>query len=205
MSFFNEVNELLIEFLNNVGILAPLFCCALIFLEAILAFLPLFVFVTVNILSLSNIFGQFVGTIIGFSLSWIFTILGSFTVFLGIRKLFSDNFRNKIKKKKKINKFMFIVDHLKYSQLVLIISIPFSPSFFINLGAGLSKINYKKYFSALIIGKFVQVIFLSFVGVSLVECLSNPLAFIKVILIVLFGYVLSVIINKRFNLDERFE
>ena len=48
----------------------------------------------------------------------------------------------------KVNKFMNMIDKLKYSHLVLITSIPFSPSFFINLGAGLSNVNSKKYFCA---------------------------------------------------------
>ena len=58
---------------------------------------------------------------------------------------------------------------------------------------------------ALIIGKFVEMIFLGFIGVSLIECLTNPIALIKVIFIVVIGYVVSVIVNKKFNLDERFD
>ena len=146
MEWLSQFESMLMDFLNNMGILAPLFSCLLVFLEGIFAFLPLFAFVTVNILSLSNLFGTFIGTILGFVLSWIFTILGSFTTFMLFRKIFSKSFRNRIKKRKRVNKFMGIIDKLKYSQLVLIISIPFSPSFFINLGAGLSKINEKKYF-----------------------------------------------------------
>ena len=134
-----------------------------------------------------------------------FSVLGSFTMFFCIRKLFGEKFRNKIKNKPKVTKFMNVVDKLTYSQLVLITSIPFSPSFFINLGAGLSKINMKKYFCALLIGKFAEMIFLGYVGVSLIECLTQPLALVKVVIIMLIGYGASVVVNKRFNLDERFE
>ena len=205
MSWLNELELLLTEFLNNAGIWAPFFASILVFLEGILAFLPLFVFVTVNILSLSNIFGTFLGSIFGVILSWIFSVLGSYTMFMGIRKLFGQKFREKIKIKPKVTKFMNIVDKLTYSQLVLITSIPFSPSFFINLGAGLSTINRKKYFCALLIGKFAEMIFLGYVGVSLVECLTNPLALIKVAIIMIVGYGISWIVNKKFDLDERFE
>jgi uncharacterized membrane protein YdjX (TVP38/TMEM64 family) len=99
---------------------------------------------------------------------------------------------------------MTIVDGLKYSQLVLLTSIPFSPSFFINLGAGLSNVNMKKYFCALVIGKFVEMIFLAYVGVGLVECLTNPVALIKVVAVTLAGYLVSVAVNKKFDMDERF-
>ena len=146
MSWLNELELLLTEFLNNAGIWAPFFASILVFLEGILAFLPLFVFVTVNILSLSNIFGSFLGSIFGVILSWIFSVLGSYTMFMGIRKLFGQKFREKIKSKPKVTKFMNIVDKLTYIQLVLITSIPFSLSFFINLGADLLTINRKKYF-----------------------------------------------------------
>lgn len=205
MEILNNLDGLLNDFLNNAGVLAPILSCLLIFLEGILAFLPLFVFVTFNIMSLSTLLGDVLGTLLGIALSWVFTTLGSYVTFMLFRKFLNKPFRNKIAKKQKSKKFMKIVDNLKYSQLVLIISIPFSPSFFINLGAGLSNINAKKYFCALLIGKISQMLFLGYVGVSLVECLTNPMALIKVVLILAVGYVVSVIVNKKFNLDERFE
>lgn len=205
VEIFNNLNLWLEEFLMDAGILAPIFSSLLIFLEGILAFLPLFVFVTVNILALSTLCGEILGTILGIFLSWIFSTLGSYTTFLIVRNFINTPFRKKINNSKKVIRFMNIIDKLKYSQLVLITSIPFSPSFFINLGAGLSKVNEKKYFFALLIGKFVEMIFLGFIGVSLVECLTNPIALIKVIVIVLVGYLISVFVNKKFNLDERFD
>lgn len=202
---FNSLDMWLEEFLMNAGLWAPIFSCLLIFLEGILAFLPLFVFVTVNILSLTTLIGSFFGSVIGIILAWIFSTLGSYTTFWFVRKVLNKPFRKRIVKRKKISKFMNIIDNLKYSHLVLITSIPFSPSFFINLGAGLSKVNSKKYLCALIVGKFVEMIFLGYVGVSLVECLTNPVALIKVAIIVIIGYLISLIVNKKFDLDERFE
>lgn len=202
---FNSLDMWLEEFLMNAGLWAPILSCLLIFLEGILAFLPLFVFVTVNILSLTTLIGAFWGSVFGVILAWLFSTLGSYTTFWFVRKVLNKPFRKRIVKRKKISKFMNIIDNLKYSHLVLITSIPFSPSFFINLGAGLSKVNSKKYLCALIIGKFVEMIFLGYVGVSLVECLTNPVALIKVAIIVIVGYLISLIVNKKFDLDERFE
>jgi uncharacterized membrane protein YdjX (TVP38/TMEM64 family) len=196
IEIFSEFEVWLNDFLMNAGVWAPIFSCALVFLEGILAFLPLFIFVTVNVLTMGNILGVI--------LSWFFSALGGFTTFIFIRKVFNKPFRKRISKKPKINKFMTVIDGLKYSQLVLLTSIPFSPSFFINLGAGLSNVNMKKYFCALVIGKFVEMIFLAYVGVGLVECLTNPVALIKVIVVVLAGYLVSVAVNKKFDMDERF-
>ena len=196
IEIFSEFEVWLNDFLMNAGVWAPIFSCALVFLEGILAFLPLFIFVTVNVLTMGNILGVI--------LSWFFSALGGFTTFIFIRKVFNKPFRKRISKKPKINKFMTVIDGLKYSQLVLLTSIPFSPSFFINLGAGLSNVNMKKYFCALVIGKFVEMIFLAYVGVGLVECLTNPVALIKVVAVTLAGYLVSVAVNKKFDMDERF-
>lgn len=205
IEIFSNLDIWLEEFLMNAGMLAPLLSCLLIFLEGILAFLPLFVFVTVNVLSLTTLLGEFWGSVVAIILSWIFSTLGCFTTFLIVRKVFNKPFRKKIAKKPKVSYFMNKIDGLKYSHLVLVTSIPFSPSFFINLGAGLSNVNSKKYFCALMIGKFVEMIFLGYVGVSLVECLTNPMALIKVVVIVVGGYLVSVIVNKKFDLDKRFD
>ena len=205
MEWISEFENLLMEFLESLGMWAPFFSCILVYLEGILAFLPLFVFVTVNILSMSALVGPVLGGIIGVILSWFFSVLGCFTMFIGTRRLFGKKFRKKVESSSKVNKFMNIIDNLTYSQLVLITSIPFSPSFFINLGAGLSKINEKKYFCALIIGKLAEMIFLGYVGVSLIECLTQPLALIKVVVIMVIGYMFSLGINKKYKLDERFE
>lgn len=197
MSWLNDMNDVLSEFLNNVGIWAPFFSTILIVLEGILAFLPLFVFITINILTL--------GPILGGIVSWIFTILGSFLAFYLCRRGLSALFQKKIENRKKISRFMNIVNHLKFNQLVLIIAIPFAPSFFINLGAGLSKIAIKKYLYALMIGKSIVVIFWGFLGYNLVDCLTNPLALIRVGVLLVGAYVVAQFVNKRFDLDKRFE
>lgn len=196
MSYFNELSEILNEFLLNLGWLAPLFSSFFIVLEGILAFLPLFVFITINVLVL--------GAFLGGLLSWICTTIGGFLTFYLCRKGFSNKFQNSIKDKKKISKFMNLIDNLKFRQLVLFIAIPFMPSFFINVGAGLSKIPIKKYLYALLIGKVVIVIFWGFLGYNLVECLTNPLEFIKVFILIAVAYIVARIVTKKFDLDERF-
>lgn len=196
MEFFGQINNYLNEFLMNAGILAPLLSCILIFLEGILAFLPLFVFITVNFLT--------VGPILGTILSWIFTVLGGFFTFYFCRKKLGNYFEKKWEKRPKLKKFMQRISKLKFVQILLIVAIPFTPSFFVNLGAGLSRIPVKKYLYALILGKLFIVIFWGYVGTSLLECLTNPVALIKVLVLVGVAYILGIIVNKKFDLDKRF-
>lgn len=191
-NFSQSLNEVLM----SAGIWAPLISSLLIIVEGVLAFLPLVVFVTINILVMGPFFGGVV--------SWICTTLGSFLAFFLFRKGFSSFFQKKIDKNEKLIRFMQSIDHLKFRQLVLLIAIPFAPSFFINLGAGLSKISVKKYFYALLVGKIFVIIFLGYIGCNLIECLTNPIVFVKVIFLVLTAYVLAQVVNKKFDLDGRF-
>ena len=196
MSFFNEVNDLINEFLMNLGIWAPILSSFLIVLEGLLAFLPLFVFITVNMLVIGPVFGGLI--------SWICTTIGGFLTFYLCRKGFHDFFQKKIDGTKKIRKYNDIVDNLSFVKLVLFVAIPFMPSFFINLGAGLSNIPIKKYLYALLLGKMFIVIFWGYIGCNLIECLTNPLELIKVVLLVVGAYIIAQIVNKKFGLDERF-
>ncbi len=196
MEFFSDINNWLNEFLMNAGILAPLFCCILIFLEGTLAFLPLFLFITINILAIGPVLGCFV--------SWICTTLGSFTMFCLSRKLLNNYFQKKSKKKKYLKKIINSISKLSFTKLALIIAIPFAPSFFINLGAGISRIPKIKYLYALLIGKVFIVLFWGYVGSNLVECLKNPILIVKVIVMLLIAYIFSQFINKKFNIDERY-
>ena len=174
--------------------LAPILSSCLIVLEGTLAFLPLFVFITINILTL--------GPALGILSSWILTILGSLICFLlfrsGVAKLLSKKF------KRQGNKFTRTIKKLKFTQIVLFISIPFMPSFFVNMGAGLSKIPVKKYFYALIIGKLFVILFWGYVGSNLIDCFRNPESLIKIIILVLVAYLVATVVNKKFNLDGRF-
>ena len=194
MDWLNNFDQILNDFLLSLGILAPILSSILIVLEGTLAFLPLFVFITINVLTL--------GPVLGIITSWILTTLGSLICFLifknGIAKWLFKKLKNKGKG------FTRAINKLKFSQLVLFIAIPFIPSFFVNMGAGLSKIPVKKYLYALLIGKMMIVIFWAYVGSNLVDCLTNPVSLIKIVLMVAIAYIVAVIVNKKFNLDGRF-
>lgn len=191
----NNLSTMLNDFLMGLGVMAPILSSVLIILEGIMAFLPLVVFVAINMLTL--------GPIVGGVLSWLLTTLGSFLAFYLCRKGFSVIFNRKFSKGK-LSKFMKKIDNLKFKQLVLIIAIPFAPSFFINVGAGLSNIPIKKYFYALLVAKIFVILFLGYIGCNLVECLTNPVVLIKVIILIAVAYIVAQIVNKKFDLDERF-
>lgn len=196
VDLLKNLNDTLYEFLISAGIFGPILSTIFVVLEGTFAFLPLVVFVTINILTM--------GPILGSLISWIATTIGGFFAFYLCRKGFSKIFQKFIKSKTKINHFMQKIDKLKFNQLVIIIGIPFAPSFFINVCAGLSNIPLKKYLYSLLIGKIFTIIYLGYIGVNIVECLTNPIIIIKVLLLTIAAYIIGKIINKKFDLDERF-
>lgn len=179
--------------LNDLGYLAPLISSVLIYLESLFAFLPLVVFITINTKTL--------GPILGVIISWILTTLGGFTVGWLCRKGFSKFFNKNLRKKKKIREFMKMIEGLSFNKMVLIIAIPFMPSFLINVCAGLSKIKLKKYFYALAVGKVFIVCFWAYIGTNILECLTNPIQIVKVIALMLLTFALTKIVSTKLNIE----
>ena len=193
MQIFNTINMYIDYILESLGIYGPLLGCVLICIESILPFLPLSAFITLNFLAFGNV--------VGFLISWVFTIIGcmlSFTLFRQKIKKWVDKKRHN---KKKLDKVMATLEKINFSQLVVLIAIPFTPAFLINIGAGLSKISYKRYLFALIIGKIFLVYFWGYIGVSLIESFHNPIIFLRVGFLLLIAYIISYFVNKYFKLD----
>ena len=58
-----------------------------------------------------------------------------------------------------------------------------------NIAAGLTKMDFKKYFISLLIGKISLVYFWGFVGTSFIESISNPKILIKIFILLLITYI----------------
>ena len=197
MEIFENLNEIINNFLANAGVWEPLLSSIFIVLEGTFAFLPLFVFVTFNFLTMGNVIGSIV--------SWLCTVLGSFIAFSLFRYGISPLLNKFIKNTKSLEKFKKMINTMPFSRLVLIISIPVTPSFFVNLAAGLSNIPVKKYLYALLFGKVCIILFWGIVGTSLVDCLKNPIMLIKVVIMLVVCNLYSKFINKCFKIDKIFE
>lgn len=167
----------------------------LVLLEAFIPMLPLGVFVGLNI----NAFGFLPGVLI----SWTANVLGSYIAYLFFylisQKILYKFLKNKTIKKidEQINKF----NKIKFTNLVAIITLPFTPSCFINLLAGISKMTHEKYLSALVIGKAFMITFWGYIGKSFIESMRDIKAIIYIILILILSYVISKIVSKKINIE----
>ena len=194
MGILNNLNNILNDWLSTAGLWGGVFCCALIIIEPLLPFLPMFIFVTINLL----IFGY----VLGFILSYICSVLGCLLFYLIMNKLLSKKAYKFYKDKKKINTLVTKYRNIRFETLTTIISMPFTPAFMINLFAAISNMPLKKYMMAEMIAKIFITIFWGFIGVNLIMCFKNPKYIVIIVLMLLCGYILSRIINKKYQLND---
>ncbi len=175
------------NFVLNNNIFISLFIGSfIVVLESILPFLPLAVFIAINVIAF--------GPVIGFILSYISTIIGctlSFYLVRSLRKYNNSEFIQKL-----VDKF----ESMKFSNLVIITAVPFTPAFSINIAAGLSKMEYKKFLGVLIIAKLSTIYFWGFIGTTLLESITDITVISKVLVLLLATYILSKMIMKHFDI-----
>lgn len=191
---FEAIDTFIDTTLQGMGVWGPIVGCFFILIESMVPVLPLFVFITLNFLAFGNI--------LGFIISWVFTCIGCFISFLLFRCKVQTWLFKRIKKKGIISEHTIdVITNLKFEQLTTIIAIPFTPAFLVNIAAGLSKMSYKKFLGALLIGKVFLVYFWGFVGVSLIESIKNPIYLVRVGILLAIAYALSKIISKKFKIE----
>ena len=192
MEYISDLINKSTELLVSGGLISGFL---LVLLEAFLPMLPLGVFVSLNI----NAFGFLLGVII----SWTANVLGSYIAYLFFysisKKVLYKFLKNKTVKKidNKIHEF----NKIKFTSLVLILTLPFTPSCFINLLAGVSEMSKQKYLSALIIGKIFMITFWGYIGKSFIESMTDIKALIYIAIVLIISYFISKIVSKKMNIE----
>ena len=190
---FNSFYIFIMNTIDALGVYGPLLGSLFIILESIIPPLPLFVFITINFVAF--------GKVLGFIISWICTCIGCILSYYLVKKLFRNWVVNKIKDVNLLTKCMNYVENLSLTQVTMILSIPFTPSFMVNIAAGLCNMNFKKFLTAILISKIFLVYFWGVVGTGLLESFHNPTSLITVVVMIVIAYILSVVIKKVFKID----
>lgn len=167
----------------------------LVFLESFLPVLPLGVFVALNV----NAFGGIIGLLV----SWIATCLGCFVSYI-IFSFLSENVLHRLLSKKSIHqieKATKTFRNISFSNLVLIIALPFTPAFLVNIICGISGVSRRKFLFSIFIGKIFMLIFWGYVGKSFIESMTDINAIIIVALLLVIAYVVSKVVSRKVNLD----
>ena len=185
-----DLKELILS--NNI-IISLFLGVFVIVLESMIPILPLGLFIALNMI----VFGNFTGFII----SWIATIIGCSLSFFIFRKGLSKKIYKNIEDKPKTCRLMNIVSNISFSKLVVIMAIPFTPAFSVNIGAGLSKLAYRKFLFACIIAKLSIVYFWGFVGTTFIESMSDITVIFKLLFVLLIAFILSKFVINKFDID----
>lgn len=189
----------MIELSEQYRTLGPFIGLFFPFIESFLPFLPLFVFVFAN----ASAYGLW----LGFLLSWIGASLGSYAVFLLIRKYGQASVFRTFTKRVRVQQLIHWVERNGFGPLFLFICFPFTPSALVNLVAGLSDIKKKHYLFTLLAGKFVMIFTVSFIGYDLKALLTQPLRTAIVLVIVFLLWLIGKRIEVRLTkkVEEEFK
>ena len=192
MDIVNYIIDFSTDFISTGGLL---YGFIIVFMEALLPMLPLGVFVALNV----NAFGFFIGTL----LSYIATMVGSFLVYL-LFTVLEEKFISKFLNKKSLGRLrrgLYRFRNITLSQLVLIITLPFTPSFLVNILSGMAKISKEKFILALIIGKIFVVIFWGYIGKSIITGYDDLKSIIFIAVALLIAYIISKIVSKKMDIE----
>lgn len=192
MEVLEALNELINNLLNLLGSWGALLGCVFILFESIIPMLPLSLFITLNFMTF--------GSIIGFIISWIFTVLGCMMSYYIFRSSVSEKRLNKFKENNTLKKVINVIENMSFTSLVTLIAIPFTPAFAVNIAAGICRVPKRKFLLALMLGKISLVYFWGYVGVGLIESLKNPSKLIGVVILIVIVYIISYILSKKLKI-----
>ena len=192
MDFVRMIIDYSTNFISSGGIPFGFF---LVFIECFIPILPLSVFIALNV----NAFGLFTGVF----MSWIATSLGSYLCYL-LFYIFEKKLSKKIISKKLIYGIKKKIDTFKnisFSNLVLLITLPFTPAFLINIVGGLAKIPKDKFLVALVIGKVFSTTFWGYIGKSFLSSLTDVKSLIFIGITLIIAFVISKTVGHKMNLE----
>ena len=190
LNFINSFVNNAVGYLQSYGVICGFF---LVLLESIIPALPLGVFIAFNMMAFGNT--------IGFIVSWVSTCIGCVLSYLLFSKTLGKKVQKKAEANPKVKKLKTRIKKIEFSTLVLIIALPFTPAFLINIVCGLSKMEFKKFLSAVLIGKLSIIFFWGFISKSLLESITDIKTMAIILLLLLICYIGSKLINKKLNLE----
>ncbi|WLR51511.1 TVP38/TMEM64 family protein [Bacillus tianshenii] len=185
--------EQIVTWLEQYAGLGPLPGILLPFLEAILPFLPLVLFVMGN----AAAFGLWQG----FLFSWIGTCLGALFVFFLVRKFKNTRLFLFLRKRKQFTRLANWVQRHGFGPLFLLFCFPFSPSALINLVAALSEVSKKQFTLAVLLGKLVMVFFVSLVGQDIISLIREPQKLLILLVVIGVMWVIGKVIERRIQAE----
>ncbi len=163
------------------------------FIESFIPVLPLIGIVTGNAI----ILGLFKGMII----SWIGSSLGTIGLFLLI-KIFKNNIHIKKLKNKRVNKIINWINRQEFKLFFISYCCPFIPGFLVTIASALSDRDIKSFVPAMLSGKFVMFLVISYPASDIINFVKNPIKIAFFIFLVFLAWKIGNNINNRLDINE---
>ena len=194
----DQISRFVVDFLDGYIASTNVVTCfiigfLIIILESIIPILPLALFVAFNVVVF--------GTVLGFFMSWIATLIGCSLSFLIFRKLSLKWLNKYIEKHDKLKKIRDKIGSISFTNLVIIMAFPFAPAFSINIAAGLTNMNYKKFIMSASISKIAIVYFWGYIGSTFLQSMTDIGVLLKLSIIIVLSFLLSKFVTKKFKID----
>lgn len=183
--------EFLHRIIHSYESLGMLFGFFIPFLDSFLGFLPLWVIVGVNV----SVFGFWPG----FLISYVGSVLGTASVFLLLRKLGGNKVTNFLYRSNKKHPVLDWIDHSGFGPVFILFCFPFTPSFFTNIFAAVSKIRPIPYLCGISLGKLIMILIVSIIGHDIGSLLNHPIKTIYVLLAITALWYVGKLVEKRIS------
>jgi uncharacterized membrane protein YdjX (TVP38/TMEM64 family) len=160
----------------------PLLGIGIPLVESFFPFLPLVVIIMAN----AAAFGLWQG----FIYSWIGSVVGSFLLFLLVRKYGQAKFFNFLTRHPHVESGLRWFEQKGFGPLFIILCFPFTPVIIVNVMSGLSKIKVYQFLLAITLSKIIMIFMMSYVGADFRSFIEKPIkALIAVVVLVVVWYI----------------
>ena len=186
------------EVYENLGILAAI---GLPYLETLFPVLPLFLMTAFNILSY--------GLFWGYLYTYIGTTTGTIAIFLFMRYISTKRFKSSWREKPNVEKYLNWLENTHPVLHVVVLMIPFSPTFMINYSMGLSNMRFVTFLFITFVSRAIMLVICIPLGMTLVTLYeANEFGGVQIMwlfftgLVILFGIISGQLINRRIQLNK---
>lgn len=167
----------------------------LTFMKSFMPPLPTILIVGVN----AAVYGLW----LGFLYSWIGIVSGCLITFLVVRRLSGHPYLARWAQKANVQKSLVWVRRNAYSYVFLLSIFPVGPFVLINMAAAVARMRFRSFLIAIVFGKAIMVLSVSFIAHDLNRFIENPLEILYVILFVGLSLWISKRIEAWFTKDAR--
>lgn len=194
VTFVSQISTQVCQ-IAEANIISAIFLAIILpFIEAFVPALPYTAFVLFNV--------SLLGGLLGFILSVIGTVAGSWILFFIVRFFFQKKMLNFLKKHNQLGFYNKIVAGVEKHGILYIFIIYgvlglILPSSLCTISLGLTAFSKRKFFIGLLAGKTVITGMLALFGKSITQIFENPLLLIAVVLFAIIGYFVSKKVGKH--------